>query len=176
MSTCRNDLAFKAILTVCLINLDFKSFVLSVSDWNFLFLNNRSKSNYKFINNCWLFQIYKSHHLPSTEAVVMAIKSILLPQDDNLSTLQKTFPVTGDGNTINNVTCRVIGELQTRACMVLASYLNDLSFSKEFIQHCGSTIDVLKSLAKECNTGYWSYIFYLFLYFFNSFIHLLNVC
>ncbi|XP_063396384.1 probable E3 ubiquitin-protein ligase HECTD4 [Mytilus trossulus] len=98
-------------------------------------------------------KIYKSHHLPSTEAVVMAIKSILLPQDDNLSTLQKTFPVTGDGNTINNVTCRVIGELQTRACMVLASYLNDLSFSKEFIQHCGSTIDVLKLLAKECNTG-----------------------
>ena len=118
---------------------------------------NRKRKTFIFVHSqnyfFHLFQIYKSHHLPSTEAVVMAIKSILLPQDDNLSTLQKKFPLIGDGNTINNVTCRVVAELQTRACMVLASYLNDLSFSKEFIQHCGSTIDVLKSLAKECNTG-----------------------
>ena len=37
--------------------------------------------------------------------------------------------------------------------MVLALYLEDIEFTKEFIQHCGSSIDMLKSLAKDCSTG-----------------------
>ncbi|OWF52164.1 E3 ubiquitin-protein ligase HECTD4 [Mizuhopecten yessoensis] len=98
-------------------------------------------------------EIYTSHQVPVTEAVVMAIKAILLPQDDNQSLMQQALPINGDGNSLNNETCRVVAELQTRACMVLASYLQDIDFTKEFIQHCGSTIDVLKSLAKDCSTG-----------------------
>ena len=42
---------------------------------------------------------------------------------------------------------------------MLALYLQDIKFTKEFIQHCGSTIEMLKSLAKDCGTGngrfYW---------------------
>ncbi|XP_062590799.1 probable E3 ubiquitin-protein ligase HECTD4 isoform X2 [Saccostrea cucullata] len=98
-------------------------------------------------------EIYKSANVPVTESLVMAIKAILLPQDDGTCPLQQTLPVTGDGNSLSNQVCRVVAELQTRACMVLAQYLQDIEFTKEFIQHCGSTIDILKSLAKDCNSG-----------------------
>ncbi|KAJ8312853.1 hypothetical protein KUTeg_010226 [Tegillarca granosa] len=98
-------------------------------------------------------EIHRSYQGPVTEAVVMAIKAILLPNDDNCPFLQKSLPVYGDGNSISNQICRVVAEIETRACMVLASYIRDIDFTKEFIQHCGSTIDVLKSLAKDCNPG-----------------------
>ena len=88
-----------------------------------------------------------------TEAVVMATQAILLPQEDNISPLQQVLPVTEDGNSLSNQICRVVAELETRACNVLALYLQEIDFTKEFIQHCGSTIDMLKSLAKECSTG-----------------------
>lgn len=83
----------------------------------------------------------------------MAIKAILLPQDDGTCPLQQILPVAGDGSSLNNQVCRVVAELETRACIVLAQYLHDIEFTKEFIQHCGSTIDILKSLAKDCNSG-----------------------
>ena len=40
-----------------------------------------------------------------------------------------------------------------RACKVLASHLKDLTFASAFIQHSSATIDILKSLAKDCSTG-----------------------
>lgn len=83
----------------------------------------------------------------------MAIKAILLPQDDGTCPLQQNLPLNGDGNSLSNQMSRVVAELQTRACMVLAQYLQDIEFTKEFIQHCGCTIDILKSLAKDCNSG-----------------------
>ena len=93
-----------------------------------------------------------------TEALVMSIKSILLPQEDGSAPLQQSLPINGEGNSLNNQVCRVVAELQTRACMVLALYLQGIEFTKEFIQHCGSTIDVLKSLAKDCNPGRLAHI------------------
>ena len=40
-----------------------------------------------------------------------------------------------------------------RACMVLARHLTDLSFASAFIQHSSASIDILKSLAKDCSAG-----------------------
>ncbi|KAK3084084.1 hypothetical protein FSP39_007865 [Pinctada imbricata] len=98
-------------------------------------------------------EIFSSSNVPITEALVMSIKAILLPQEDCSSPLQQSLPISGEGTSLNNQVCRVVAELQTRACMVLAQYLQDIDFTKQFIQHCGSTIDVLKSLAKDCNPG-----------------------
>lgn len=93
------------------------------------------------------------HHLPTTEAVIMAVRSILMSQDGYPSFLQQNLPVNGDGNTLANQICRVVAEIKTRACMVLAIHLHELSFAQEFIHHCDSAIDTLKSVAKECGTG-----------------------
>ena len=106
------------------------------------------------------FQMFSSQQLSMTDAIVTAIQSILLPQDDNLSPLQVPLPVTDDGSSLSNQICRVVAELETRACIVLALYLQDIEFTKEFIQHCGSSIDMLKSLAKDCSTGKYNYIQY----------------
>ncbi|XP_062617801.1 probable E3 ubiquitin-protein ligase HECTD4 [Saccostrea cucullata] len=100
-----------------------------------------------------LKSIYKSASVPVRESLVTAIKAILLPQDDGTCPLQQTLPVTGDGNSLSNQVSRVVAELQTQACTVLAQYLQDIEFTKEIIQHCGSTIDILKSLAKDCNNS-----------------------
>ena len=97
--------------------------------------------------------MFSSQELSMTNAIVTAMQSILLPHDDTACPLQQTLPVTEDGNSMTNQICRVVAELETRACMVLALYLQDVSFTKSFIQHCGSTIDMLKSLAKDCCTG-----------------------
>ena len=99
------------------------------------------------------FQMFSSQQFSMTDAIVTAIQSILLPQDDNMSPLQMPLPITEDGSSLSNQICRVVAELETRACMVLALYLQDIEFTKEFIQHCGSSIDMLKSLAKDCSTG-----------------------
>lgn len=88
-----------------------------------------------------------------TDAIVTAMQAILLPHDDNISSLQQVLPLADDGNSMSNQICRVVAELETRACTVLALYLQDIDFTKEFIQHCGSTIDILKTLAKDCSTG-----------------------
>ena len=100
-----------------------------------------------------IFQMFASQQLSLTDAVVMAMQFILLPHDDNTSPLQQPLPMAEDGNSMTNQICRVVAELETRACMVLALYLQDIAFAKDFIQHCGSTIDMLKSLAKDCSTG-----------------------
>ena len=97
--------------------------------------------------------MFSSPQLSMTDAIVTAIQSILLPQDENLSPLQVPLPVTDDGSSLGNQICRVVAELETRACIVLALYLQDIEFTREFIQHCGSSIDMLKSLAKDCSTG-----------------------
>ncbi|WAR02868.1 HECD4-like protein [Mya arenaria] len=98
-------------------------------------------------------RMFASRCLSLTDAVVTAMQAILLPHDDNVSALQQAMPFSDDGNSISNQICRVVGELETRACGVLALYLQDIDFTKQFIQHCGSTIDMLKSLAKDCSTG-----------------------
>ncbi|XP_053376532.1 probable E3 ubiquitin-protein ligase HECTD4 [Mercenaria mercenaria] len=98
-------------------------------------------------------RMFSSRQLSMTDAIVTAMQAILLPHDDNNSSLQQVLPLADDGNSMSNQICRVVAELETRACTVLALYLQDIDFTKEFIQHCGSTIDMLKSLAKDCSTG-----------------------
>ena len=101
----------------------------------------------------FVIQMFSSQQSAMTDAIVTAIQSILLPQEESQSPLQVPLPVTEDGSSLTNQICRVVAELETRACMVLALYLEDIEFTKEFIQHCGSSIDMLKSLAKDCSTG-----------------------
>lgn len=49
--------------------------------------------------------------------------------------------------------CRVVAEIQTRAAMVLALYMHNADFAKLYISQCGSSLDMLKTLAKDCSTG-----------------------
>ena len=49
--------------------------------------------------------------------------------------------------------CRVVAEIQTRAAMLLALYMNNVDFAKLYISQCGSSLDMLKVLAKDCSTG-----------------------
>ena len=46
--------------------------------------------------------------------------------------------------------------------MVLASHLKDLNFTSAYIQHSSASIDILKSLAKECSVGEYSEDHYVF--------------
>jgi hypothetical protein len=47
----------------------------------------------------------------------------------------------------------VVAEIQTRATMVLALYMNHVDFARLFISKCGSSLDMLKVLAKDCSAG-----------------------
>ncbi|XP_052243277.1 probable E3 ubiquitin-protein ligase HECTD4 isoform X2 [Dreissena polymorpha] len=98
-------------------------------------------------------RMFASERFCLTDSVVTAMQAILLPREDNISALQQVLPLNDDGNSMANQICRVVAELETRACSVLALYLQNICFTKEFIQHCGSTIEMLKCLAKDCSTG-----------------------
>ena len=54
----------------------------------------------------------------------------------------------------------MVAEIQTRAAMLLALYMNNVDFAKLYIANCGSSLDMLKVLAKDCSTGniYWRII------------------
>ena len=47
----------------------------------------------------------------------------------------------------------MVAEIQTRAAMLLALYMNNVDFAKLYISQCGSSLDMLKVLAKDCSTG-----------------------
>ena len=88
------------------------------------------------------------------DALITAVEAILLPQDQDRGPLPyQSLPASGDGNSLSNMTCRVIAEIQTRTCLALSLYLEDVDFATEFIQRCESAIDILKSLSKECSAG-----------------------
>lgn len=87
------------------------------------------------------------------ETVISAVKAVVLPSDEATSPLTQPLHSSGDGNTMPNQICRVVAEIRTRTSMVLAQCLQDIGFAKKFIQYCGNSIDMLKSLAKDSHTG-----------------------
>ncbi|XP_013380029.1 probable E3 ubiquitin-protein ligase HECTD4 isoform X2 [Lingula anatina] len=93
------------------------------------------------------------HQLSMTDAIVAAVQCLLLPQNTSSSPLSQALPMHGDGNSLANQSCRVVAEIRTRACMVLANYLRDITFTSSFIQHSSAAIDILKSLSKDCGSG-----------------------
>ncbi|ESO97623.1 hypothetical protein LOTGIDRAFT_228255 [Lottia gigantea] len=96
---------------------------------------------------------FLKHQHEMSETVLSAVQALLDTQDSDQSYLQASLPVIGDGNSLSNQTCRVIAEIKTRACMVLAQYLQNLDFAREFSERCGSSINIMKSIAKECSKG-----------------------
>uniref|UniRef100_A0ACB8FZ56 E3 ubiquitin-protein ligase HTD4 n=1 Tax=Sphaerodactylus townsendi TaxID=933632 RepID=A0ACB8FZ56_9SAUR len=92
------------------------------------------------------------HKLSITEKVVQAVQSMLLPQEGSLS-IHTSLPATGDGSTPVMAVVRLLAEIRTRACLVMAQLLEDSSFCEEFIQQCPAAVEVLNLVAQECNPG-----------------------
>ncbi|XP_058014322.1 probable E3 ubiquitin-protein ligase HECTD4 isoform X2 [Ahaetulla prasina] len=90
--------------------------------------------------------------LPITEKVVQAVQSMLLPQEGSLS-IHTSLPATGDGSTPVMAVVRLLAEIRTRACLVMAQLLEDTSFCEEFIQQCPAAVEVLNLVAQECSPG-----------------------
>ncbi|XP_067162927.1 probable E3 ubiquitin-protein ligase HECTD4 isoform X3 [Apteryx mantelli] len=92
------------------------------------------------------------HKLSITEKVVQAVQSMLLPQEGSLS-IHTSLPATGDGSTPVMAVVRLLAEIRTRACLVMAQLLEDSLFCEEFIQQCPAAVEVLNLVAQECSPG-----------------------
>ncbi|XP_053555727.1 probable E3 ubiquitin-protein ligase HECTD4 [Bombina bombina] len=92
------------------------------------------------------------HKLSITEKVVQAVQSMLLPQEGCLS-IHTSLPATGDASTPVMAVVRLLAEIRTRACLVMAQLLEDTSFCEEFIQQCPAAVEVLNLVAQECSPG-----------------------
>ncbi|KAK7934210.1 hypothetical protein WMY93_005106 [Mugilogobius chulae] len=92
------------------------------------------------------------HKLSITEKVVQAVQSMLLPQEGSLS-IHTSLPATGDGSSPVMAAVRLLAEIRTRACLVMAQLLEDSSFCEEFIQQCPAAVEVLNLVAQECSAG-----------------------
>ncbi|XP_038229207.1 probable E3 ubiquitin-protein ligase HECTD4 isoform X2 [Dermochelys coriacea] len=92
------------------------------------------------------------HKLSITEKVVQAVQSMLLPQEGSLS-IHTSLPATGDGSTPVMAVVRLLGEIRTRACLVMAQLLEESLFCEEFIQQCPAAVEVLNLVAQECSPG-----------------------
>nr|XP_033812752.1 probable E3 ubiquitin-protein ligase HECTD4 isoform X2 [Geotrypetes seraphini] len=92
------------------------------------------------------------HKLSITEKVVQAVQSMLLPQEGSLS-IHTSLPATGDGSTSVMAVVRLLAEIRTRACLVMAQLLEDSLFCEEFIQQCPAAVEVLNLVAQECSPG-----------------------
>ncbi|KAK7506010.1 hypothetical protein BaRGS_00002732 [Batillaria attramentaria] len=101
-------------------------------------------------------EIFQQCHNQMSESVISAVQAAILPGDETASSpLQQSLgTVTGtDGNSLAHQVCRVTAEIQSRAAMVLALYMRNVDFSTLFISKCGASLDMLKTLAKDCSTG-----------------------
>uniref|UniRef100_A0A8C6YBB9 HECT domain E3 ubiquitin protein ligase 4 n=1 Tax=Naja naja TaxID=35670 RepID=A0A8C6YBB9_NAJNA len=90
--------------------------------------------------------------LSITEKVVQAVQSMLLPQEGSLS-IHTSLPATGDGSTPVMAVVRLLAEIRTRSCLVMAQLLEDTSFCEAFIQQCPAAVEVLNLVAQECSPG-----------------------
>uniref|UniRef100_A0A673KN78 HECT domain E3 ubiquitin protein ligase 4 n=1 Tax=Sinocyclocheilus rhinocerous TaxID=307959 RepID=A0A673KN78_9TELE len=90
--------------------------------------------------------------LSITEKVVQAVQSMLLPQEGSLS-IHTSLPASGDGSSPVMAAVRLLAEIRTRACLVMAQLLEDSSFCEEFIQQCPAAVEVLNLIAQECSPG-----------------------
>uniref|UniRef100_W5LMJ7 HECT domain E3 ubiquitin protein ligase 4 n=1 Tax=Astyanax mexicanus TaxID=7994 RepID=W5LMJ7_ASTMX len=91
---------------------------------------------------------------PQTAHILMvqAVQSMLLPQEGSLS-IHTSLPATGDGSSPVMAAVRLLAEIRTRACLVMAQLLEDSSFCEEFIQQCPAAVEVLNLVAQECSPG-----------------------
>ncbi|MGH0151603.1 UNVERIFIED_CONTAM: hypothetical protein FKN15_020765 [Acipenser sinensis] len=92
------------------------------------------------------------YKLSITEKVVQAVQSMLLPHEGSLS-IHTSLPATGDGSSPVMAVVRLLAEIRTRACLVMAQLLEDSSFCEEFIQQCPAAVEVLNLVAQECSPG-----------------------
>uniref|UniRef100_A0AAY5EB62 HECT domain-containing protein n=1 Tax=Electrophorus electricus TaxID=8005 RepID=A0AAY5EB62_ELEEL len=92
------------------------------------------------------------YKLSITEKVVQAVQSMLLPQEGSLS-IHTSLPASGDGASPVMAAVRLLAEIRTRACLVMAQLLEDSSFCEEFIQQCPAAVEVLNLVAQECSPG-----------------------
>ncbi|XP_030847057.1 probable E3 ubiquitin-protein ligase HECTD4 [Strongylocentrotus purpuratus] len=84
----------------------------------------------------------------------MALHSLLLPQDgQGVCPMLVPLPAEDDGNSQAMATCRVLAEISSRACAVLAHHMNDSNFASEFVMQTNRPLEVLKSLSQQCGTG-----------------------
>ncbi|CAF93792.1 unnamed protein product [Tetraodon nigroviridis] len=90
------------------------------------------------------------YKLSITEKVVQAVQSMLLPQEGSLS-IHTSLPATGDGSSPVMAAVRLLAEIRSRACLVMAQLLEDSSFCEEFIQQCPAAVEVLNLVAQECS-------------------------
>ncbi|KAK7087914.1 probable E3 ubiquitin-protein ligase HECTD4 isoform X2 [Littorina saxatilis] len=101
-------------------------------------------------------EIFQQCHSQMGEAVITAAQAAIVPGDETAaSPLQQSLGIVigSDGNSLSHQVCRVVAEIQTRAAMVLALYMHNADFAKLYISQCGSSLDMLKTLAKDCSTG-----------------------
>ncbi|KAJ7994262.1 hypothetical protein DPEC_G00264060 [Dallia pectoralis] len=92
------------------------------------------------------------YKLSITEKVVQAVQSMLLPQKGSLS-IHTSLPASGDGSSPVMAAVRLLAEIRTRSCLVMAQLLEDSSFCEEFIQQCPAAVEVLNLVAQECSPG-----------------------
>ncbi|XP_063042342.1 probable E3 ubiquitin-protein ligase HECTD4 isoform X2 [Engraulis encrasicolus] len=92
------------------------------------------------------------YKLSITEKVVQAVQSMLLPQEGSLS-IHTSLPASGDGSSPVMAAVRLLAEIRTRACLVMAQLLEDSMFCEEFIQQCPAAVEVLNLVAQECSPG-----------------------
>ncbi|XP_041456057.1 probable E3 ubiquitin-protein ligase HECTD4 isoform X4 [Lytechinus variegatus] len=92
--------------------------------------------------------------LSITEKLVTALHSLLLPQDgQGVCPMLVPLPAEDDGNSQAMATCRVLAEISSRACAVLAHHMGDSNFASEFVMQTNRPLEVLKSLSQQCGTG-----------------------
>ncbi|XP_038054835.1 probable E3 ubiquitin-protein ligase HECTD4 isoform X2 [Patiria miniata] len=92
--------------------------------------------------------------LSMTERVVSALHSLLLPRNERgMSPLTVALPAVGDGSSLAMAACRVLAEIRSRACAVLALHMKEPSFATEFVKQSSLPVEVLKSLAQQCSSG-----------------------
>ncbi|KAL8604631.1 hypothetical protein ACOMHN_013411 [Nucella lapillus] len=101
-------------------------------------------------------EVFQQCHKQMSESVIKAVQAAIVPGDDTASSpLQQSLgAITGsDGNSLSHQVCRVVAEIQTRAAMLLALYMQNVDFAKLYISQCESSVEMLKTLAKDCATG-----------------------
>ncbi|XP_022104608.1 probable E3 ubiquitin-protein ligase HECTD4 isoform X2 [Acanthaster planci] len=92
--------------------------------------------------------------LSMTERVVSALHSLLLPRKERgMSPVTVALPAVGDGSSLAMAACRVLAEIRSRACAVLALHMKEPSFATEFVKQSSVPVEVLKSLAQQCSSG-----------------------
>ncbi|TSW08319.1 putative E3 ubiquitin-protein ligase HECTD4 [Bagarius yarrelli] len=92
------------------------------------------------------------YKLSITDKVVQAVQSMLLPREGSLS-IHTCLPASGDGSSPFMAVVRLLAEIRTRSCLVMAQLLDVSSFCEEFIQQCPAAVEVLNLVAQECSPG-----------------------